>query len=238
MELYRVLSTPLPQSDCFCDQYLRELYQRACPELPSSPEDLDLERLVEAEAKIFFPSRAVYNFIIGTQELLENITNCPCSSCTSHMPSSRERIALLKQCRDSPKNASLIVANLIYLRETRMLYKISVSTDFRGQGIGEVMLAEYPIFQKNFARTKALFKPPTLRLGHTESHYEPGTRFPYINEENCGGGSFGVVTKFEIHEDYIDKQVEKLVHRYMPEGHVPAGTKVRLSNCVTVACLD
>ena len=238
MELYRVLSTPLPQSDCFCDRYLKELYKRACPELPSSPEDLDLERLAEAEAKIFFPSKAVYNFIIGTQELLENITKCRCSSCTSHMPNSGQRKDLLKQCRDCPENASLIVANLIYLRETRMLYEISTSIDFREQGIGEVRLTEHPVFEKNFSRTKALFKPPTLRLGHTENRYEPGTRFPYINEKNCGGGSFGVVTKFEIHEDYIDEQVKELVHRYMPEGHVPDGTKVRLFNSVTVACLD
>lgn len=235
MELYRVLSTPLLQSDCLCDRYLRELYKRACPELPSKQEDLDLERLAEDEAKIFFPTKAVINFIIDTQDLLENITNCPCSSCMSHMPNSGQRKDLLKQCRDSPENASLIVANLIYLRETRMLYTISTSIDFKEQGIGEVKLTENPVFERNFSRTKALFKPPTLRLGHTESRFEPGTRFPYKNEARCGKGSFGVVTKFEMHEDYIDEQVAELVHRYMPEGHVPAGTKVRISICIAVA---
>lgn len=225
MELYRVLSTPLDQSLCFCDRYIKELYRIACPELPSGDEVLDLEKLTESEAKIFFPREAVRDFI--TQSLIKDITECPCSRCEPFVPRSGERTNLVKQVFDSPAGASLIVANLIYLRETRRLYEISKSTDF-ADGIDSVTLTGHPTFEKNFSRTKALFKPPTLKLGHTESRYEPGTRLPFINEQYCDEGSFGVVTSFEIHPDYINGEVRDLVHGYIsrPGEVIPPTTKV------------
>ena len=71
-------------------------------------------------------------------------------------------------------------------------------------------------FAKSFEKTLDLFRPPVFVMGNPKFTYGDNQRFPYIDDQPCGKGSFGHVYKFVIHPDYLDKTLAKIAAKYCP----------------------
>ncbi|EXJ71600.1 serine/threonine protein kinase [Cladophialophora psammophila CBS 110553] len=117
--------------------------------------------------------------------------------------------------RDEPK---IIVAVLLYTDQISQLYRL-YKTLLSDEGIdaldGKEDIAED--VKERIRHAKAMFKPERISLDHPARNFPSGTRLPFLREDSPKSGSFGTVSKVEVHPEYIGDDVKELIKEYAGE---------------------
>ncbi|KIX95279.1 uncharacterized protein Z520_09196 [Fonsecaea multimorphosa CBS 102226] len=114
--------------------------------------------------------------------------------------------------RDEPK---IIVAVLLYTDQISQLWRLQ-RTLLSDEGIDALadreVLAED--VRERIRHAKAMFKPVRISLDHPARNYPSGTRLPFLSEGSPKSGSFGTVSKVEVHPEYLGDDVKALIREY------------------------
>jgi hypothetical protein len=128
MDVYRILSRAREDWECKSEQYLWDLYHLAYPSLLTQDGTLDVDQSIKLRDKFFFPRSKVKNFV--TKNMLKEIIRCGCAKayCQSFErrlsgPEADELVEFITS-DNHIDTAAVTVANLVYLRETRLLNHI------------------------------------------------------------------------------------------------------------------
>ncbi|KIW31398.1 uncharacterized protein PV07_03049 [Cladophialophora immunda] len=210
--------------DNACQKWLYKLYLKAEPPVVhdprgSDPRPLPLRKLTELEPKLFFPRSGILELV--TRDMLRELTDCTCRSCVFEKPIPKEGysggqrtnvIDAIMRPRDEPK---IVVAVLLYTDQISQLYRL-YKTLLSDEGIdaidGKEDIAED--VKERIRHAKAMFKPECISLDHPERNYPSGTRLPFLSEDPHGSGSFGTVSKVEVHPEYLGDDVKELIKDY------------------------
>jgi hypothetical protein len=238
MDIYRMLqrgAVPGFNFPCSCDKWLHKLYRTAQPSVLRDDRALPLSDLLKLEPKLFFPASAIDRLV--SIEMLDDVSLCKCDYCSTQRSTERdgysgnERRKMLKEIveeRQGNNWRKVLVAILLYIGEIPSLYKVYGKL-LSADGIDSIANLDIPgDIKENFQSASMLFRPEHLSLDRSTRHFPPMTRLPFLNEEVCGAGSFGVVTKVEIHPDYASEKVKALIAQYAvgPGKRLEPGQKV------------
>jgi hypothetical protein len=257
MEIYRTLNGPFPG----CPSYtvLQKMYEIALPKLRDGDVDVDdiahasLKVLNERDSKMFFPEGAVKHIL--DEGTIQEVLDCKGNCCRHARENSLSDFPVLVTWVFN--RARILLAVLIYLGR-----KPWINT-FRGRSIGDANLDRVisfinterppglpPGFVKSYEEALDLFRPPTFVMGEPKFTYGDNQRFPYIEDEECGEGSFGKVRRFEIHPDYLDESLAQIAVKYSPpsalaekSSHPPVGSLLAVwhypfSHCSGSLCAE
>ena len=257
MEIYRTLNGPFP--GCPSHTVLQKIYQIALPKLRDGDGDVEdiahasLKVLNERDPKMFFPEGAVKHIL--DEGTIWEVLDCKGDCCRHARENSLSDFPVLVTWVFN--RARILLAVLIYLG-----HKTWINT-FRERGIGDAHLdkvtnfitTERPLglspgFAKSYEKALDLFRPPTFVMGEPKFTYDDNQRFPYIEDEQCGEGSFGKVRRFEIHPDYLDESLAQIAAKYSPPSaleekssrppvsSLPAVWHYSFSHCLGSLCAE
>ncbi|OAP54309.1 hypothetical protein AYL99_11410 [Fonsecaea erecta] len=207
-----------------CQKWLYKLYLKAEPPvvydpLSRDPRPLPLGKLIELEPKLFFPRSAILELV--SRDMLRELTECTCRSCVferatpaeGYSGGQRTRVidAVLAP-RDEPK---IIVAVLLYTDQISQLYRL-YRTLLSDEGIDALDSKEdiAEDVKERIRHAKAMFKPERISLDHPARNFPSGTRLPFLSEGSPKSGSFGTVSKVEVHPEYLGDDVKELIKDY------------------------
>jgi hypothetical protein len=207
--------------------------------LPVDIERCDIDALEERQSIMFFPRTAIKDIL--SKARIEKILKCECASCEQGRESSPPKFdSLVTWVMDHGK---ILLAILIYMGHTWLMKsfggKVDRISDDNLDAVLTVISERRPVglspsFKKSYRAALRLFQPRTFTMGSPTFSYTPQDRFPYLHTKSIAKGSFGEVFSFEIHPDYIDKEV---LEKYTQSDWSQATTKVSilLTHIVTPA---
>jgi len=201
------------------------MYLKAEPPVVYNPRSdhrpLPLGKLIELEPKIFFPRSAIVDLV--TPDMLNELTQCGCWSCITEKATAAEgysgpqrtKIVDAFMARDDLK---IILGVLLYTDQVSQIYRI-YTTLLADEGVdaidGKEAIAED--VKERIRRAKAIFKPERFSLDRPTQNFPSGTRLPFLSEDSPKSGSFGTVSRVEVHPEYIDNDVKELIKLYAGE---------------------
>jgi hypothetical protein len=212
----------------------------AQPPLSADIERCDIDAMEERQSIMFFPRIAIKNIL--SKARIETILKCECDSCKQGRESSPPKFDMLVTW--VMDHGKILLAILIYLGHTWLIKSLGGKADRISDGNLDAVLTVIserrpvglsPNFKTSYRTALRLFQPRTFTMGSPTFSYTPQDRFPYLNTKplSIANGSFGEVFSFEIHPDYIDKEV---LEKYTQSEWSQATTKVSilLTHIITI----
>lgn len=210
MEVYRAFVGPFP--GCSSYNALCDIYRTAQPPLPDDPAQSSLDILLARDSKMFFPRSAIKKIL--DKPRIREILNCSCDRCKIGRESGKVRFDTLVEWVSN--NGQIVLAVLIYLGHTWLIKSLGEKADKISDdnldAVFSIIANRQPAglpkaFKESYQCALYLFQPPRFTLGSPTLVCDDRQRFPYLNEEFVARGSFAEVYKFEIHPDYLDKDL-------------------------------
>ncbi|OAG42342.1 hypothetical protein AYO21_03510 [Fonsecaea monophora] len=210
--------------DDACQKWLYKLYLKAEPPVVHDPRSRDprplpLGKLIELEPKLFFPRSAVLELV--TRDMLCELTECACRSCVyeratpSEGYSGGQRTRIIDAVMGGRDESKIIVAVLLYTDQISQLYRL-YRTLLSDEGIdaldGKEDIAED--VRERIRYAKPMFKVERISLDRPARNFPSGTRLPFLSEGSPKSGSFGTVSKIEVHPEYLGDDVKELIKSY------------------------
>jgi hypothetical protein len=226
MELYWQIHGPHPS--CKSYEILQKILAAGKPAV-----NLDSPRiteLVRREQTVFYP-RGDIEKLLGNKSIVTSILRCVCESCSKRLRMSdvdRDEITNAVLNPERPK--ILLLAVLVYIGYAFMIKQLSrldgihdSALALTSQRLDENSWAEIldtslvhgkidakgaekrDCLLENYSFAADLFNAPIFSTSKlwTEIHSRH-RRFPFLDDQHHGFGSFGEVRKFNIHPDYLE----------------------------------
>ncbi|RMJ05244.1 hypothetical protein CDV36_014084 [Fusarium kuroshium] len=187
------------------------------------------ERHEKRRDTIFFSQKELKDYLSDSTRI-KDLLSCGCEDCSD----SRNRFPALHTSNIKAEawttlytNGPLLLALLVYLSKLHFIYPcmasryhsslrdaatyLQTSTEldsyFKPLGI------ERELFNEACKRALRMFEPVVLEfcteLDPKYRTYEPIDRFPFLNVKPLQGGSFGLLRRFEIYEEYCSSDIKK-----------------------------
>ena len=225
MDYYRHKHGPF--SDCVSHEYLMRILAIGEPRVVKHP--LRIKDILDRQDSVFFPKDEVRK-VLGSKKVLESILRCRCNQCGEYLKmtlSESKEIALSILSQDRPK--VVLLAILVYLGRTFLIRYLAQQDSIHDDALAidrEMLSADdFPDltglgdqarpspsqlseqqdwFLDNYHLARMLFDPPAFRTRDKWTfNYPKDCRFPFLDDQKHGAGSFGEVYKFNIHQDYL-----------------------------------
>ena len=226
MDYYRHIHGPFP--DCVSHNYLMQILAIGEPPVARSP--LRIKDILHRQESLFFPKAEVWR-VLENKEVLEQILRCRCEQCEKYLVMSKtesKEIAQSILSQDHPK--VVLLAILIYLGRVFLIRYLAQGDSVHDAALTidrEILCADdFPDlsgkgkqanraasrssedqewFLEDYHLARMLFDPPAFRTKDKWTlSYPKDCRFPFVDDQKHGEGSFGEVYKFNIHPNYLD----------------------------------
>ena len=220
MDHYRALNGP--DLACKTWHFLGQILQAGEP--PIKPESYSVHQLQARDLILFFPESAIIRILKDGRNPVQTILSCTCRTCiTGQLPLSTELDHLAERILTKP--CLILLAILIYIGHGHLIKLLAledrvsdqsldtVTTYFRNEENLEArrLLASGDVeaFCRIYDSAKDLFQPPKIVLGGPTIRYGSTFRMPFLKDQHHAQGSSGEVRRFNVHEDYLDRSIQK-----------------------------
>jgi serine/threonine protein kinase len=232
MDYYRLSAMARSEDGCKSRKHIKAILESLYPPIEETSKPL-FQRYEDRERKMFFSTESLKSHFENPANI-ESLLKCECRDCTEarddgdKLPSSDDSVVIGKQ--------PLLLALMTYLGKLHYMYywirwgivnhrqdHLPVCPD---DGFLRVLIndsMEREMFRSAYERALHMLHPvvftitPAMVCPYLDFDYPnleldypnfEDLRFPYQNERlNVTQGFFGVMTKLEIHPDYLDSSV-------------------------------
>ena len=210
-----------------------------------------IKDIIDRQESTFFPKNEVRK-VLENGEVLEDILRCRCDQCRRYLimsASDSKEIAHSILSSDRPK--VVLLAILLYLGRSFLIRyfaqqdsvhdaalvidpKILSAKDFpdllalgsQSNQASSQSSEQQEWFLENYHLARMLFDPPAFRTKDKWTfNYPEDCRFPFLDDQKHGEGSFGEVFKFNIHRDYLSVDPECAKKDWYSKGREVAASQ-------------
>ena len=230
MDYYRHVHGPSP--GCRSHEYLIRILAVGEPRVVRAP--LRIKDTLDRQDSLFFPKEEVRK-VLESEEVLEWILRCRCPQCEKYLKMSSGESKEIARSILSPDHPKVVLlAILIYLGRVYIIRYLAQRDSVHDAALAiehDMLSADgFPDlsgsgkqsqeawsqskedkdwFLDDYHLARTLFDPPAFRTKDKWTfNYPPDCRFPFLDDQKHGEGSFGEVYKFNIHRDYLDVDPE------------------------------